>query len=185
LVGLTICNGAISNRSSRKSYAASARQDRPMLKRRALVLLALFICCASLVDYVIVMFYPFDMGPYTLVYQFLLSISGYLASLTYFLATRKTMEAISLLPVFAVGKFLTEHMFFVWVDLFGDFKEDYPWYTHNPLNPDGQWGYGWTVLGVKGTILNFALIVVAYYLPGYLAGRWLMLKHQHAKARKY
>lgn len=157
-----------------------------MSNLRALMLLALFICSASLVDYAIVMFYPFDMGPYVLVYQFLLSISGYLASLAYFLVTRKSVEAISLLPVFAVGKFLTEHMFFVWVDLFGDFKGDYPWYTHNPLNPDEQWGYGWTVLGVKGTIFNFALIVVAYYLPGYLIARWLMLKHQYTrKVRKY
>jgi hypothetical protein len=122
------------------------------------------------------MFFPFDMGAYVLIYQFLLSISGYLASLTHFLVTRRGVEAISLLPVFAVGKFLTEHMFFVWVDLLGDFKKAYPWYTHNPLNPDGQWSYGWEILGVKGTILNFALIVVAYYLPGYLMAKWLMLR---------
>jgi len=152
-----------------------------MLNRWALMLLVLFICAVSLVDYLVVMFHPFDMGPYILVYQFLLSISGYVASLTYFLVTWKGMEAISLLPIFAVGKFLAEHMFFVWVDLFGDVKGAYPWYTHNALNPDGLWSYGWTVLGVKGTIPNFMLIVVAYYLPGYLIARWLMLKHQHTK----
>jgi len=152
-----------------------------MSNRRALTLLAVFICAVSLVDYVTVMFYPFDVGSYSLAYQFLLSISGYLASLTYFLVTRNGVEAISILPIFAVGKFLAEHMFFVWVDLFGDAKGAYPWYTHSPLNPDGLWGYGWTVLGVRGTIFNFMLIVVAYYLPGYLTARWLMLKHENTR----
>jgi hypothetical protein len=159
-------------------------EETPMLNLRALMLLVVFACSASLIDYIVVMFCPFDMGPYVLIYQFLLSISGYLASLTYLLVTRRPMEAISLLPVFAVGKFLSEHMFFVWVDLFGDVRGIYSWYTHNPLNPDGQWGYGWMILGVQGTIVNFVLIIVAYYLPAYLVSRWIVLKYQHTRGKQ-
>jgi hypothetical protein len=136
----------------------------------------IFVLIASLVDYAVVMFYPQEVFPYSLVYQFLISIVGYFGAAAYYLTTRNKQTALSLLLVFAVGKYLAEHMFFVWLDVIGDLRQVYPWYTHNPLNPNGQWGYSWNVLGVEGTMLSLVPIVAAYYIPGYLVARRLFFK---------
>ncbi|MFH0847994.1 MAG: hypothetical protein V1857_00640 [archaeon] len=141
------------------------------------VLLLVFTLAVSLLDYAVVMFYPQEIFPYSLLYQFLISISGYVGAAIYYLAARDKRTAISLLLVFATGKYLAEHMFFVWLDLIGDLRHVYPWYTHNPLNPNGQWGYSWTVLGVEGTMFSLALILIGYYVPGYLVARKLFI-HQ-------
>ncbi len=143
---------------------------------RVIALLVIFVLIVSLVDYAVVMFYPQEVFPYSLVYQFLISIVGYFGAAAYYLATRNKQTAVSLLLVFAIGKYLAEHMFFVWLDVIGDLRQVYPWYTHNPLNPNGQWGYSWNVLGVEGTMLSLVLIVAAYYIPGYLVARRLFFK---------
>lgn len=142
---------------------------------RIVFLLVVFTLVISLIDYAVVMFYPQEIFPYSLLYQFLISVSGYLGAAVYYLATRDKRMAISLLLVFATGKYLAEHMFFVWLDLIGDLRQVYPWYTHNPLNPNGQWGYSWTVLGVEGTMLSLFLILLGYYVPGYLVARKLFI----------
>lgn len=145
---------------------------------RIFVLLAVFTLLASLMDYIVVMFYPQEVFPYSLIYQFSISILGYFGAAAYYFATRDKETAVSLLLVFAVGKYLAEHMFFVWLDVIGDLRHVYPWYTHNPLNPNGQWGYNWTVLGVQGTMTTMALVLAAYYIPGYLLARRLFTPHQ-------
>ena len=143
---------------------------------RILLLLSAFTFAVSLVDYAVVMFWPQEIFPYDLIYQFLISIPGYFAAATYYLATKNKRMSVDLLLIFAAGKYLAEHMFFVWLDLMGDLRQIYPWYTHNPLNPNGHWGYNWTVLGVEGTMISLAWIVAAYYVPGYLVARRLFIK---------
>jgi hypothetical protein len=142
---------------------------------RVLIWLVMFVLIVSLVDYAVVMFYPQEIFPYSLIYQFLISIVGYFGAAAYYLHTKDKHTAVSLILVFAVGKYLAEHMFFVWLDILGDLRRFYPWYTHNPLNPNGNWGYSWTVLGVEGTMLSLVLIVAAYYVPGYLVARRLFI----------
>jgi magnesium-transporting ATPase (P-type) len=149
---------------------------------RILALFAAFTMAVSLLDYAVVMFYPQEVFPYSLVYQFLISILGYLSTAAYYLATRDKRTAVTLIPVFAIGKYLAEHMFFVWLDLIGDLRQVYPWYTHNPLNPNGEWGYNWTVLGVEGTMFSLALIIAGYYLPGYVIARRLLMRSQLSEA---
>ena len=59
--------------------------------------------------------------------------------------------------------FLCENFFYVWVSVIGDLNGAYVWYTGNPLNPDGVFGYGWTnsydMLGFFGVVMINYLIV--------------------------
>ena len=143
-----------------------------------IILMIIFAFAVSLMDYYAVMLFTADRTPNALFYQVFLTTMGYWATLVYFLVTRDLKRTLSIFVFFAVGKFLTEHVFFIWVDLLGDPRMFYTWYTHNPLNPDGKWGYNWTIsgLGLPGNIPTFALLIVAYYLPGYLVLRWLVKK---------
>jgi hypothetical protein len=145
-----------------------------------IVLMIIFVVAVSLMDYYAVMLFALDRIPDALIYQVFLTTMGYWATLIYFLVTRNLKRTLSVFVFFALGKFLTEHVFYIWVNLLGDPRMFYTWYTHNPLNPDGKWGYNWTILGLPGNIPIFALLIVAYYLPGYLVLRWLV-KNKYKK----
>jgi hypothetical protein len=157
------------------------RKDSMKLNKKSIlektVLLLVYVILVSLMDYYVVMLLALDRMPASLIYQIFLSMTGFWAALIYLLVTKNPRKALSLIPVFAVGKFLTEHVFFIWVDLLGDPRNFYTWYTHNPLNPDGKWGYNWTVLGMEGNVLTLALSIIAYYVPGYFICRWLVNRY--------
>jgi hypothetical protein len=50
-------------------------------------------------------------------------------------------KGINSIPLFALGNYLAENFFFVWVKYLGDPKNYYSWFTGNILNPDGKFGY--------------------------------------------
>jgi hypothetical protein len=91
------------------------------------------------------MFFLDFMAPYWFVYAQFLTWSGLLIPLFLWKITWQTILAGGLGVVFA------ENFFYIWVSLFGNLNGCYNWYSGNPLNPDGNWGYSWTnPLGMQG-----------------------------------
>jgi hypothetical protein len=69
---------------------------------------------------------------------------GFFAAAAYGLYKNRVKDGVDAIPFAGIGTFLAENLYYVWVSLFGDLNGCYGWYTGNPLNPDGHFGYSWT-----------------------------------------
>lgn len=146
-------------------------------KFEILLALIIFILTISLSDYLVVMYYPQEQPLNSMAYTIIHTALGYPAALIYYFLKRDLKKTTYMLLIFGLGTFIAEHMFFVWVDLLGDLRNVYTWYTHNPLNPNGQFGYGWnSFLGFPGTIFTYTLIILLYYIPGVLISYRLLIR---------
>ena len=126
-----------------------------------------FILGRSLLDYAVCMWGLDVVGPYWAFYAQFLLWSG----LILFVALRQWKPQYILVSGLAV--FLCENTFYIWVNIFGNLNGCYDWYSGNPLNPDGFFGYSWTnPLGMMGffiyVMFHYVLIAIIFMMSQYL-----------------
>ncbi|MEM5792887.1 MAG: hypothetical protein QXY45_00820 [Candidatus Aenigmatarchaeota archaeon] len=97
----------------------------------------------------------------THLYFIFLQAFGFLVSGAYGILKKDFREAMNSIPLTGLGTFLAENFYFVWVSLLGDLNRCYGWYTGNPLNPDGNFGYSWTN---PANMLQYFLQTMGLYL---------------------
>jgi hypothetical protein len=143
--------------------------------RRGLTLLCVALAFAALrsfIDYVGLMFFPDQVEDHMELFLGLLFSSGFMAAALYGIAKRSWSSFVFSIPLFGLGNYLAENTFFVWLSLLGDRTGMYGWYTGNPLNPDGRFGYGGTcVTAFIGPLdmAGYALLNAACYGVPFLA----------------
>jgi hypothetical protein len=101
-------------------------------------------------------------------YFVFLQLFGFFAAAVHGLRKRSFKDFVDALPFAGLGTFLAENIYYLWVNLFGNLNGCYNWYTGNPLNPDGHYGYSWTN---PANMPTYFLQTMALYL-----GAWLVLK---------
>jgi hypothetical protein len=112
-------------------------------------LLVCFVLLRSFLDYLCVEFFTVPQFTYLLLF-----LSPFVASAAY--GCGNFQKGINSIPLFALGNYLAENFFFVWVKYLGDPKNYYPWFTGNILNPDGKFGYDGSNQLLKIWPLNLA-----------------------------
>lgn len=105
---------------------------------KVLLVVTLFVFARSFIDYAVCMWGLEIIGSHWDYYAQFLLWSGLFVPL--FLWTWKPQYIL----LGGIGVFLAENFFYVWVSLLGNLNGCYDWYSGNPLNPDGVFGYGWT-----------------------------------------
>jgi hypothetical protein len=77
----------------------------------------------------------------------------------------------------ALAVFCAENCFYIYVNVFGNLNGCYGWYTGNPLNPDGVWGYGWTnPMGMVGYFVHVMRFYILVYLVVWFVCEFKRLK---------
>lgn len=127
--------------------------------KKLLLAITLFVVLRSFLDYAVCMWALESVGPYWNYYAQFLCWSG--LSIPLFLWKWKPQYIL----LGGLSVFLAENFFYVWVSLIGNLNGCYDWYIGNPLNPDGNWGYGWTnpqpmVPFFCNIMFNYLIIVV-------------------------
>ncbi len=143
--------------------------------KEATALLSSFALAKSFVDYIGVHYFLEELTPIMDSYTKFMFAAGLPVAAIYGYIKKDINEGIKSIPIFGLANYLAENFFYLWINLLGDKNGLYGWYTGNPLNPDGNFGYSWTnPAGMVGYALNIALL----YGSTFLISKFIYEKHE-------
>ncbi len=108
---------------------------------------------------------PIPMELSTLLYAVVIQSLGIAVSLVIGIRAKAFGRFVDALPIAGSGTYISENLYFVFLNVFGALNGCYGWYTGNPLNPDDRFGYGWTNRsGMVGYFLDTMMLYGGIYL---------------------
>jgi len=114
-------------------------------------------------------------------YFIFLQLFGFAVAAVYGLYKKSFKDLVDALPFVGLGTFLSENMYYLFVNFIGNLNGCYDWYTGNPLNPDGNYGYSWTN---PANMPTYFLQTMALYLGAWLAIRGAMYFFKFLKDKR-